>query len=161
MPFDWLVRSASLSDLEAVLALEQECAGAPRWSRSLWQAILTGGGESDLVRKSFVADSHRGVIGFAVVRCAAGLAELESVVVSSTERRRGVGNTLCRKVMDWSIEAGAQEIELEVRASSESALALYHLLGFVEQGRRREYYHDPTEDAVLMAARLQRRTPNG
>jgi len=93
-------------------------------------------------------------MGFAVVRCAAALTELETVVVSSTARRRGIGNALCRTVMEWSREAGAREIELEVRASSKGALALYHQLGFVEQGRRRGYYRNPTEDAVLMVARL-------
>jgi len=153
MPADWHVRRASLGDLEATLALERDCAEAPHWSRSLWHAALTGG-QLGLVRMSFLAESERGVMGFAVVRCAAALTELETVVVSSTARPRGIGNALCRTVMEWSREAGAREIELEVRASSKGALALYHQLGFVEQGRRRGYYRNPTEDAVLMVARL-------
>jgi ribosomal-protein-alanine N-acetyltransferase len=57
-------------------------------------------------------------------------------------------------VIVWSRNAGASELELEVRESSEGALALYRSLGFVEQARRREYYRNPTEDAVLMAARV-------
>jgi ribosomal-protein-alanine N-acetyltransferase len=58
--------------------------------------------------------------------------------------------------MDWSRNRGAGTIELEVRASSSGALALYCSLGFVEQGIRRGYYRHPTEDAILMAASLQR-----
>jgi ribosomal-protein-alanine N-acetyltransferase len=58
--------------------------------------------------------------------------------------------------MAWSREReAAQVIELEVRASSMSALALYSSLGFTEQGRRRGYYRDPIEDAVLMSAPLR------
>ncbi len=70
-------------------------------------------------------------------------------------RRKGIGKALCQQVMDWSRYAGASELELEVRASSDGALALYRSLGFVEQGRRRDYYRNPTEDAVLMAVPLQ------
>jgi ribosomal-protein-alanine N-acetyltransferase len=57
--------------------------------------------------------------------------------------------------MEWSRALGAAVIELEVRASGDGALTLYRLLGFVEQARRRGYYRNPTEDAVLMAAALQ------
>ena len=74
--------------------------------------------------------------------------------VSELARRNGIGKALCQQVMDWSRYAGANELELEVRASSDGALALYRSLGFVEQGRRREYYRNPTEDAVLMAVPL-------
>jgi ribosomal-protein-alanine N-acetyltransferase len=48
----------------------------------------------------------------------------------------------------------AQVIELEVRASSVGALALYGSLGFTEQERRLRYYRNPIEDAMLMSAPL-------
>ncbi len=106
------------------------------------------------MRASFVAEGNGGVVGFAAASRAGELAELESVVVSESERRKGIGKALCQQVMDWSRKSGASELELEVRASSGGALALYRSLGFVEQARRREYYRNPTEDAVLMVARL-------
>jgi [ribosomal protein S18]-alanine N-acetyltransferase len=153
MSADWLIRRASPADLDAILAIEQACAEASHWSHPLWLAALSGEQGSDPVRASFVAESIGGIVGFAVASRTGELAELESVAVSPPARRKGVGKALCQQVMDWS-RNGASELELEVRASSDGALALYRSLGFLEQGRRREYYRNPTEDAVLMAARL-------
>jgi ribosomal-protein-alanine N-acetyltransferase len=154
MSADWLIRRASPADLEAILAIEQACAEAPHWSHSLWLAALSGEQWEEPMRASFAAEGNGGIFGFAVASRAGELAELESVVVSESERGKGIGKALCQQVMNWSRKAGASELELEVRASSDVALALYRSLGFVEQARRREYYRNPTEDAVLMAARL-------
>jgi ribosomal-protein-alanine N-acetyltransferase len=93
------------------------------------------------------------VVGFAVGKVAAvgkeTIAELESVAVDPGERRKGVGRALCRTVMAWCEGMGAGRIELEVRAGS-VAIALYQGLGFAKTGRRRGYYREPAEDAVLM-----------
>jgi ribosomal-protein-alanine N-acetyltransferase len=45
---------------------------------------------------------------------------------------------------------GALKVFLEVRRSNEAALALYHKLGFIEDGVRKRYYSDNHEDAILM-----------
>ena len=52
--------------------------------------------------------------------------------------------------MTWCRGQGAAALELEVRAGSEGAIALYAGLGFVGRGRRGGYYLEPVEDAVLM-----------
>jgi ribosomal-protein-alanine N-acetyltransferase len=155
MPVDWYVRRASPTDFEAVLAIEQACEDAPRWSHASWLEALSEDQRKEPARASFVAESSNGIIGFAVVGCIANLAELESIAVSVPARCQGVGTALCRLGMDWSRNQGAGTIELEVRASSSGALALYRSLGFVEQGRRPGYYLHPTEDAVLMTATLE------
>jgi ribosomal-protein-alanine N-acetyltransferase len=49
---------------------------------------------------------------------------------------------------------GAGEILLEVREGNEAALGLYGSLGFREEGRRKGYYGEPVEDAVLMRMKL-------
>jgi ribosomal-protein-alanine N-acetyltransferase len=154
MPADWCVRRALPADLEAILAMEQACDEAPHWSRASWLEALSNEERTEPARASFVAESNQGIIGFSVVSCMGKLAELESIAVSIPARCQGVGRALCRQGMDWSRNRGAGTIELEVRGSSNGALALYRVLGFVEQGRRRGYYQHPTEDAVLMAATL-------
>jgi ribosomal-protein-alanine N-acetyltransferase len=150
----WLIRRASAADLQAILAIEQAIAQAPHWTPSQWLAALTGAPEKESLRATFVAEGEGGIAGFAVASRAADFTELESVVVSESERCKGIGKALCQKVMEWSRQIGARELELEVRASNAVALTLYGALGFIEQGRRRQYYRDPTEDAVLMVARL-------
>jgi ribosomal-protein-alanine N-acetyltransferase len=84
------------------------------------------------------------------------LAELESVAVAVTARRVGIGKELCLAVADWCRERGAMALELEVRAGSVGAIALYDGLGFVVAGRRTGYYREPMEDALLMRLDLIR-----
>jgi ribosomal-protein-alanine N-acetyltransferase len=69
-------------------------------------------------------------------------------------QRRGVGQALCRAVLDWCRAEGATEVELEVRAGSLGARRVYERLGFVEVGLRRGYYENPVEDALLMRVEL-------
>jgi ribosomal-protein-alanine N-acetyltransferase len=108
-----------------------------------------------LQRRIWVAEDTGGIAGFAVGRVlAAGgavEAELESVAVAAKVRRQGVGRALCAAVIAWSRERGAPAVELEVRASSQGAIALYTALGFVPNGRRAMYYRHPVEDALLMS----------
>lgn len=155
MTIAWNMRRALPADVDAIVAIEQACAEAPHWSEAVWNAVLSEEEGSEPVRVGFVSEGSGGVVGFVVVSCACGVAELESVAVAEAARRRGVARTLCTEAMAWSRGRAAQVIELEVRASSVDALALYGSLGFAERGRRRGYYRDPTEDAVLMSASLR------
>jgi ribosomal-protein-alanine N-acetyltransferase len=49
---------------------------------------------------------------------------------------------------------GARRLDLDVRAGNAAAIRLYQRAGCREMGRRRGYYHDPEEDAVLMSVIL-------
>ncbi len=106
----------------------------------------------------FVAEADGELLGFAVgkviLSTAEGVGEIESVAVGGAARRRGVGRALCETLVGWCREQGVGVIELEVRAGSDGAIALYEGLGFVVVGRRGGYYRDPDEDAVLMQLRL-------
>jgi len=93
-------------------------------------------------------------VGFAVGAAAGICGELESVVVDVGWRRGGIGRALCAAVVEWCRGRGADAVELEVRAGSGGAIALYGELGFVEMGRRRGYYREPEADAVLMRLEL-------
>ncbi len=104
-----------------------------------------------------VALDDGALVGFAVgkVVAAARLAELESVVVAAPARRLGAGRALCEAVIEWCRRQGATSMELEVRAASNGARALYEELGFAVEGIRQGYYRDPEEDAVLMRLNLE------
>ena len=144
------VRSAGVADLDAVFALERSVAEAPHWSAAEYAAIVASG-DGGIRRCLFVAEVEGRVIGFAVGKAiGGGSAELESVAVDEATRRMGVGRALCGAVVEWCREVGSAVVELEVRASSDGAIALYEGLGFVVVGRRRGYYRDPADDALLM-----------
>ena len=152
------IRRALASDLAEVLALERETATAPHWGLAEYEALLRGAEARGLRRALFVAVDGLEVQGFAVGKVLGvardAEAELESIVVRTGERRRGLGSALCRAVMQWSRAEHARVILLEVRAGSMGAEQLYRGLGFVAVGRRSAYYSGPTEDAIVMRCEL-------
>jgi ribosomal protein S18 acetylase RimI-like enzyme len=62
----------------------------------------------------------------------------------------GVGRALMETAIEQSSNFGARRCVLEVRAGNASAQALYARLGFRAIGRRRDYYTNPMEDALVM-----------
>jgi ribosomal-protein-alanine N-acetyltransferase len=105
-------------------------------------------------RNILVAESEEGLIGFGVVGIAADQAEIESLAVSTTARRRGIGRSLCEALMQWARMRGASRALLEVRMSNHTARALYESLGFHEVAVRKDYYREPDEDGSVMARAL-------
>lgn len=79
--------------------------------------------------------------------------ELENIAVASVVRRRGIGSLLLKELIAQAASAGAKKIFLEVRASNQSARALYRKLRFEEIGLRKSYYSGPSEDAIICCLR--------
>jgi ribosomal-protein-alanine N-acetyltransferase len=154
------IREAGQQDLGAVVALERDTSEAPHWTEMEYAAIVNADREADaLVRRCLlIAEGENRLMGFAVGKIVpsgeGSVAELESIVVQEATRRVGTGRALCTAVIAWSRQQGAAALELEVRAGSRGAIALYTGLGFAVAGRRRAYYREPVEDAVLMRLEL-------
>jgi ribosomal-protein-alanine N-acetyltransferase len=164
------VRVAESADVAGVVALERGIAKAPHWVEAEYVGILDKGGDEDkrgdddkggdgaIRRCFFVAVAEGRLLGFAVGKVIGsdpdGLGELESVAVEAAARRRGVGRALCGAVASWCRNQGVAALELEVRAGSGGAIALYAGLGFVVAGRRTGYYREPVEDALQMRLEL-------
>jgi ribosomal-protein-alanine N-acetyltransferase len=146
------VRVAEAGDFAGVVALERAVAEAPHWAEAEYAAMIQGDGS--VKRCFFVAEAEGRLVGFAVGKViesgVESAAELESVAVETPLRRSGVGKALCGAVVEWCSRRGAAALELEVRAGSGGAIALYAGMGFVVTGRRKEYYRGPVEDALLM-----------
>lgn len=153
-----VVREAGTEDLIAVMQLERGAPEAPHWTESQYAEIVNSdSAENPVMRCLFVTELDQRIVGFAVGKVlgrTGDLAELESVVVDSAVRRMGAGKALCGAVSVWCRSLGAEELELEVRAESVGAIALYRRLGFVEIGRRPAYYQEPRQDALLMRLNL-------
>ncbi len=146
------VRLALIEDIAQVVEVERGIATAPHWNEGVYREIVAdaGAGTGAVRRCLYVACADGKVVGFAVGRVVAGEGEIESIAVGETMRRRGVGRLLLDAVVGWCRGGGAAMVELEVRAGGEAARRLYGNFGFVEMGRRRGYYEEPREDAVLM-----------
>jgi ribosomal-protein-alanine N-acetyltransferase len=72
-----------------------------------------------------------------------------NVAVDPERRRRGIGSTLVARLFDEA-DAPGQQYTLEVRPSNDAAIAMYEGFGFLSAGLRRGYYHDNSEDALIM-----------
>ncbi len=143
------LRPARAEDLAGVLRIDRETAEAPHWAEMEYAGRVAG--EDALMQRCLlVAVVEDAVVGYAAARVVAGEAELESVAVAAVARRQGIGRELCRAVMEWSQRHGAAAMDLEVRAASLGPQQLYAELGFMPTGRRRGYYQEPLDDAVIM-----------
>ena len=76
--------------------------------------------------------------------------QIANVAVHPDMRRLGIGDALLNSLYKCATENDTSLITLEVRASNTPAINLYRKHGFIEVGRRKNYYKDPTEDAILM-----------
>jgi [ribosomal protein S18]-alanine N-acetyltransferase len=143
------IRTARLNDVPAILMLEQQSRAAAHWTPEQYQKLVGGG-------SVLLAEADGRLCGFVCAQDVAGEWEIENVVVAPEFMRRGIASELLRGLMERARSEAASAILLEVRASNLPARRLYEKHDFGEVGRRRVYYTDPEEDAILMALRLDR-----
>jgi [ribosomal protein S18]-alanine N-acetyltransferase len=93
--------------------------------------------------------------GFIVARLVAGEMHVNNVAVRTQFRRSGLGAVLLETTLFEARKRGATVAHLEVRAGNQAAQALYQRSGFEVVGRRRKYYRNPVEDALLMSLWLE------
>jgi ribosomal-protein-alanine N-acetyltransferase len=142
------IRSAALSDLPAVMAMERSAASAAHWNSEQYAESLGGG-------VVLVAEEAGQIRGFICAKAIAGEWEIENVVVGAEFLRRGVADELLLELIQRAEGEAASAILLEVRESNLAARRLYEKHGFREVGHRRLYYKDPAEDAILYLLRFE------
>ena len=143
------IRFAALNDVPSILAIEQQAPGAAHWTVEQYKKLVGSG-------VVLVAEEAGKLCGFVCAKAVAGEWEMENVVVAAEFLRRGIANHLVRELIQRAAGEAASAILLEVRESNLPARRLYEKHGFREVGRRRVYYRDPMEDAILYALRFDR-----
>lgn len=133
--------------LYQVLAIEQACFPRP-WTREHFLAEL------DSPRATAVVAEQDGrVVGYLCLTVLLDEAEILDVAVDPARQRSGIGAALLAWACDQARQQGATVLRLEVRATSQPAIALYERFGFVRSGLRKAYYENGI-DAVLMDLNL-------
>lgn len=131
------------SHLDAVAALETVCFTAP-WTREGLAEELQNPQAHFLV-----AEADGETAGYIGVQEICGEGYVTNVAVLPKYRRQGIGAQLVRAAIHGAEERGCDFLSLEVRVGNEAAVRLYEKLGFRVQGKRRNFYRDPTEDAFI------------
>lgn len=139
-----LIRPATASDIALIVDIERKAIETAHWPEEKYGELL-----NDRGRIVLVVEDESGVCGFGVARVLDRECEIENLVVSPHARRRGWATQLLRELMGLAAKLGVISFFLEVRESNLAARALYNRSGFIEKGRRKRYYRDPEEDAIL------------
>lgn len=147
-------RSMQHADVAAAAALEQRLSEAAWSERNFLDSLAAG-------HAAWVIVEQGVCIAYAVTARVLDEMELLIIGVAAHKQRQGLGRGIMQSLMQTGRAVGAQCLHLEVRESNQAARALYASCGFVEVGRRRNYYactpgagQPGREDALLMTVSL-------
>jgi len=139
------IRPMVQADLTSVLELEELLFATP-WSRESFEAEFRPGTNA----VALVAEVGGVLAGYMISWLIVDELHIGNLAVAPGHRGKGLAKGMLRKVISDAAARGAALATLEVRASNETAIALYGAFGFREVAIRRRYYEDNGEDAVVM-----------
>ena len=137
-------RKMTHDDAEAVAALELKCFAMP-WSRADFFREL-----KNELAEYVVGELDKKIVAYAGAWVSFDQAEVMHIAVEPELRRQGVGTILFGELIKAVKKRGAKSITLEVRPSNVAAIKLYENFGLKSVGRRKGYYLDNGEDALIM-----------
>lgn len=157
------IRLAQESDLPQLTALSEAAGEAAHWTQQQWLDIFRSQTPPRLAWIAEVwtaeaevgADNQVRAAGFLVAQNGGPEWELENIAVRPECRRHGVARELLSALLAHACSLLAERILLEVRASNQAAIRLYQASGFQCLASRRDYYGNPTEDAIVFVLPLQ------
>ncbi len=130
--------------VKAVAELEKICFSDP-WSENSVASEL-----KNKLALWLVAEEEGQVAGYIGSQTCGDESDVMNVAVHPDFRRRGIAEALVKSLTEELKKIESRCLALEVRASNVPAIALYEKLGFGEVGRRKNYYRNPREDALIM-----------
>lgn len=131
--------------LDQVEEIEKACFDDP-WSRRILEESLSAKDTTALA-----ALTEDGVVlGYIFFTAILDEGGVDNIAVLPAARRQGIASALLEAFHGYGRAHGLTALFLEVRPSNEGAAALYRKLGYKEAGRRKNYYLNPKEDAIIM-----------
>ena len=149
MPVSYHIRAGLPCDSAQIAKLEKLCFSEPWSERQLLETMEDPKG----VLYAAVQDDDGQVLGYAGLHNIVGEGYVDNIAVFPQFRGQGIGEALTRALIEYMRCAALEFLTLEVRASNLPAISLYEKLGFRQEGRRKNFYRHPTEDARIMTLR--------
>ncbi len=144
---DLKLKSLTLNDLTAILELDQACFGG-LWTMDGYQRELNSPNSELLGLFSPVYGSK--LLGMGCFWAILEEAHITILAIHPQYHRQGLGQALLYSLLQTASDRGLERATLEVRASNLAAISLYEKFGFKIAGRRRGYYQDNGEDALVL-----------
>lgn len=148
---EFVVRPARIGDIETVGLIERASFPDP-WGPGEFRTVLDSPQTIFLVAEDVGAAA---VSGYSIALTVLDESEILNIAVDSSCRGHGLGGRLLDAALECARERGANAAFLEVRESNEPARKLYASRGFSEISRRRKYYRNPAEDALVLRLAMQ------
>ncbi len=142
------IEKLTVNNTQAVQKLLSECFSTP-WSCENISSLL-----SSEYGECFGVFDEDELVGYIALEWVLDEGSLTDLAVSPTYRRQGLASLLMDRLIESAQSKNLSFITLEVRASNLPAIKLYQKYGFLEAGRRPDYYRNPTEDALLMTKNM-------
>jgi ribosomal-protein-alanine N-acetyltransferase len=141
----FIIRKMTLEDVPAVIDLDHKSFSLP-WPERSFRFEVTENPASHC----WVAEMDGKVVGMIVVWLIVDEAHVATLATHPDFRRQGIAKSLLSHTLLHLIDEGARSSFLEVRESNIAAQEMYRKFGYEVTGRRRRYYSDNDEDAILM-----------
>lgn len=141
---DETIREMFLDDLDGIIEIENLSFVSP-WTKRLFEDTL-----SSPIATSFVMKKSSRIIGYIMVYSMAGEAHILNIAIHPDYRGRGHASSLIQHALNHFDEKGVHDFFLEVREGNMVAIRLYQRFGFEKIGKRKRYYPETNEDALVM-----------
>lgn len=139
------IRRMTLEDIPSVLELDKLSFALP-WPERSFRFELTENPAS----RCWVFDVEGKIAGMIVAWLLVDEAHIATIATHPEYRRQGIARKLLTYALRYMSKEGAVTSFLEVRESNTAARDMYHQFGYEVVGRRKRYYKDTDEDAILM-----------
>jgi [ribosomal protein S18]-alanine N-acetyltransferase len=139
------IRKMTLEDVPTVVALDQISFSLPWPERSFRYELST-----NEASRCWVAEVDGRVVGMIVGWLLVDEMHIATIATHPDYRRQGIGSKLLSHTLRQSMDEGANSSFLEVREGNLAAQEMYLKFGYEKMGRRKRYYRDNNEDAILM-----------
>lgn len=139
-----LFRPMVYEDIDQVVEIEKQLFSSP-WDRDAFEYEL----EQPCAESYVVAERDR-VVAYLMAWSLLDEMHVLNVAVIAELQHQGIARNMLELVIDKAQAQQVRMVHLEVRESNARAIRLYEKIGFKTVGRRRKYYDNPTEDALLM-----------
>ncbi len=144
---DLVIRQGTLSDVQAIMALEQGSIEHP-WESKAIETLIT-----DSNKTCLIAELDGTIAAYVGAESVLDESNIGNIVTRKDYRGRGIATRLLNALLEDLKVQGITKVFLEVEHDNAPAIALYKRSGFADYGYRRDYY-GPGKDAVLMSLDL-------